>query len=337
MSLERYLEEGVKFCALGVDIDLSEDIYPSCFPNGCEIAQRPFFELPDPWLEWIGSIKYKEIVGSNLIIIKRVRSDQPTILDAEAREIQKMINRMYVGLMLVSPFALRRRPVMLTGGFENSMVSLRSQGDLDPPVASLVHMYPPLTLQDFKNAAEVEFAIREKFEPIAVAQKWIFSRYFEIYINARLSSDIFDRIHQFSRAIEGLLDSEPGRTKQRFKGRTELFLGSGYHDLMGEIYDIRSSVEHVRAHRYLDIANRESRLRLAEIEAVSEYIARNVLKRIIMNGDLHKYFFFGENISEFWRLSDVVRSRVWGFKIDPLDAIRGFDHSVVGDNELGLE
>jgi hypothetical protein len=33
---------------------------------------------------------------------------------------------------------------------------------------------------------------------------------------------------------------DPGKTKQKFKSRTELFIGPRHHDMMGEIYDVRS-------------------------------------------------------------------------------------------------
>jgi hypothetical protein len=32
-----------------------------------------------------------------------------------------------------------------------------------------------------------------------------------------------------------------GKTKRQFKSRAELFIGPGHHDLMGELYDVRSA------------------------------------------------------------------------------------------------
>jgi hypothetical protein len=41
-----------------------------------------------------------------------------------------------------------------------------------------------------------------------------------------------------------------------------LFIGPRHHDLIGDIYDIRSAVEHLHENKYLGEFNREVRLDL---------------------------------------------------------------------------
>jgi hypothetical protein len=72
------------------------------------------------------------------------------------------------------------------------------------------------------------------------------------------------RLHQFCRCIDGLILSEPGQGRNQFKSRTELFVGSRHHSLMGEIYAIRSDVEHLHEHKYLEVFDRPTRLDLAK-------------------------------------------------------------------------
>jgi hypothetical protein len=60
-------------------------------------------------------------------------------------------------------------------------------------------------------------------------------RCLQIYQEARKLFDPMDRIHQFSRCLEGLLATAPGQSKKQFKSRTELFVGPKHHETMGTI------------------------------------------------------------------------------------------------------
>ena len=104
-----------------------------------------------------------------------------------------------------------------------------------------------------------------------------------VYTEARTNREIVDRLHQYSRCIDGLILPDAGKTKQQFRSRTELFIGSGHHDLMGEIYDVRSAVEHLHENRYLEGFDRATRLDLLKKEAIIEHVSRTALARIIGN------------------------------------------------------
>lgn len=109
-------------------------------------------------------------------------------------------------------------------------------------------------------------------------------------MEARTTGDILERIHQDSRCIDGLILPKPGKTTQQFKSRSELFIGPGHHDTMGEIYDVRSAVEHLHENRYLETFDRQLRLELLKKEAIIEYIARTALAQIVVNSSLWPHF-----------------------------------------------
>ena len=92
----------------------------------------------------------------------------------------------------------------------------------------------------------------------------------EIYVKTRAIGELLDRIHQYCRCIDGPILPAIERTKRLFKNRTQLFIGSTHHDLMGGLYDIRSNVDHLRENRYLETFDREVRLDLVGKEAIVE-------------------------------------------------------------------
>ncbi len=59
---------------------------------------------------------------------------------------------------------------------------------------------------------------------------------------------------------------------------------------MGEMYEVRSAVEHLHEHRYLETFDREVRLGLLRKEVVAEHIARTTLARIATNDAIFHHF-----------------------------------------------
>jgi hypothetical protein len=164
---------------------------------------------------------------------------------------------------------------------------------------------------------------------------WRLSQALRIYREARTTADILDRLHQYARCIDGLILPDVGKTKQHFKSRTELFIGPRYHDMMGEIYDVRSAVEHLHENRYLESFDRETRLDLLKKEAIAEHIARTALGRIVGESNLWPHFANTTALATFWALPPAARQRIWGDPIKPLDALADFDPQSIHDNDLG--
>jgi hypothetical protein len=164
---------------------------------------------------------------------------------------------------------------------------------------------------------------------------WRLFRTLHVYTEARTAGEIVDRIHQYCRCIEGLILPAAGRTRQQFKSRTEIFVGLGHHDLMGELYDVRSAVEHLHENRYLESFDRETRLDLVKNEAIVEHVARMALARVIGDDTLWPHFANTPALEKFWALTPPERKKIWGDPIDPQTAIAAFDPQYIHDGLLG--
>jgi hypothetical protein len=104
---------------------------------------------------------------------------------------------------------------------------------------------------------------------------------------------------------------------------------------MGEIYNVRSAVEHLHENRYLESFNREVRLDLLKKEAIVEHIARTSINRIIGNRALWPHFANTTSLGAFWSLPDPERKRIWGEPIDPMVALADYDPKYIHDGVLG--
>jgi hypothetical protein len=104
---------------------------------------------------------------------------------------------------------------------------------------------------------------------------------------------------------------------------------------MGEIYEVRSDVEHLHEYRYLEMFDRDVRLELVRKEAIIEYIARKVLARIIGDPSLWRHFANTSALAAFWALPSSDRQQSWGTPFDPSEALAEFDPKYIHDGHLG--
>jgi hypothetical protein len=204
-----------------------------------------------------------------------------------------------------------------------------------PPFLAFFRGYPAVVNSDIQLAAQLGSRTEVLGTSRLKGGHWRLFRTLGIYRETRTVRDILDRLHQYARCIDGLILPDTGKAKQQFKSRTELFIGPRHHELMGDIYDVRSAVEHLHENRYLEGFDREIRLDLVKKEAIVEHIARTALAQIIGNPDLWSHFANTESLASFWKLAANERQQIWGEPIDPTVALADFDPQYIHDGVLG--
>jgi len=330
-----WINDGEKYGLVGLSVKLEGQILSEAIVPNLWVLADITFNIPRQWQEWLGSIRAKQVEDFNLFLLSKLPSVKPDILDDENHKLKQHAWLFYVGLLLVSTFAPAHQPIMLTGSRRAGEIDIRQQHDLDSPIPCLFRPYPPVLAKDIRLAAQ----LGEKLDALSTAPlsggHWRLFRTLNVYTEARTNNEILDRLHQYSRCIDGLILPDVGNTKRQFKSRTELFIGAHHHDMMGEIYDIRSAVEHLHENRYLEGFDRATRLDLVKKEAIVEHIARTTLARIIGNNMLWEHFANTSALAKFWALTETERRQIWGDPIDPMDAIIDFNPAYIHDGLLG--
>ena len=294
-----WIDDGEKYALVGLEVNQEGEPPPEQIAPNLWILTTTTFDVPDTWREWLGSIRAEEVAACNLFLVSKLASARSSILDDENQALQRSVGNFYVGLVLSAMFSPAQKPVMLTGSRENGEIGVRQQSNLDRPLPQTIRPYPPVTAEDILLGAELAQKLGSMQEAIGPDGHSRLFRTLHIYVKTRAMPEPLDRIHQYCRCIEGLIVPEIGKTKRRFKSRTELFIGPTHHELMGALYDVRSHVEHLHESRYLEPFDREVRLDLLEKDGIVEFIARTALVRIISNEALWPHFIHTAALNEF--------------------------------------
>lgn len=330
-----WIKDGEKYALIGLSVEIDRHLPTGKVAPNLWVLTDTTFNIPPHWREWLGSIRTEEVESCNLFLLTKLASLTPGVLDAENQKLQQRVHNFYFGLFLASPFAPTHRPVMLTGSRQDGEIDVRQQQDFDSPVPRIFPPYPPVAPKDIQLAAQLGERLDALPTTRPIGGHWRLVRTLNIYKEARTNGDILDRIHQYCRCIDGLILSDPGNTKRQFKSRTELFIGPRHHGMMGELYGIRSAVEHLHENRYLERFDRATRLDLVKKEAIVDHIAKKAIARILSNNTLLSHFANTATLAKFWELTVVERQRIWGDPINPLDAIADFDPKYIHDDQLG--
>jgi hypothetical protein len=330
-----WIDDGDKYAVIALAVKFHDSVQIQQMGPHHWVFADEGFRMPPHWREWLGTIRTQEVEGSNLFLLSKMRSQAPEIDDAETAEVKRHAGHFYAGLLLASPFAPARRPVMLVGYRRNGEINVRSQDDYEPAIPSTVRHYPAVTLAELQLAAK----LAEQIAALEIAPlnggHWRLFRVFHLYLEARTIRDNMDRLHQYCRCIDGLIVSKQGEAKKQFKSRTELFIGPRDHTLMGDTYDVRSDVEHLHENKHLEVFDRSARLELVKKLEMMEYIARSALARILLDHNLWPHFANTTALQAFWALGESERRRLWGNAVNPNDALADFDPRYISDGDLG--
>ncbi len=333
-----WLADGEKYDLIGLAVKIEENItFRELVPGLWAWTDTAALGLPAHWREWIGSIRAEEIEGCNLVLLAKMPSSSPEVLDGENQLLKTRVWTFYRGLLLASTFTPAHPPILFSGSRENGSFGVRECSTLEIPSLNIFRFYQPILAHDVARAAALAHYIRQ-LALLPANSTWRVFRAFAVYCDARMKHDLLDGLHQYCRCIDGLILSEPGKGKEQFKSRTTLFIGPSNHDLMGEIYAARSDVEHLHEYKYLEKFDRTVRLGLVKMEAIAEHIARNALAHVVGTPALWPHFGNTIALARFWKLEPADRQKIWGpSAIKTADALVGYDPQDLSDDVLGKQ
>lgn len=329
---------GHKFALLALPIrNLADALGATRLTDGLELMRKPPLAVPEQWRRWIGELGEKAVSDAAAYLLLSRPSVRPDVLDGENQELMQAICHFWDALLIVeTPYC--GDPQLLSGANVNGEIKVRSLQKLRTPARyaySQTAVVRLLDENDFKRAG----AIYERLCTLVQCKdyrrlKWAMSAFFDGIHESRHDR----RLHQFCRCIDGIICSRKGSGKRDFEARTALFIGAGHEGITGEIYLMRSAVEHLRpaTTEAAGCVNEKSRrTRVVERSVQAEAIARCCLARILLSDALLACYVTDDAIAAFWNLGQADREKAWGSALNFDAEISGaFDSTLISDREL---
>lgn len=306
-----------KFSLIAVDDCFSRIEDEVQLPDGTWILPKMPADVDAQWVRWIGETRAESLKDANLIILRRQTSEKPGILDGEHAELFQHVLDIFTVLQL-SSIVYYGDASAVQGSMEKGGVDIRQMVHLDHFYLSYKAPHMPVTLDRVIEAAEMAKIWRELVDAKTHER---FVRGGLILRDGYTHRFGQERIHQFARAVEALIQPEPFKTTKQFKNRPRTFgvNGKEFERVLFESYEMRCDVEHVHAADRFLKANYPD----YQIETIAgirtrqmETLARESYRRILTDASVRAYFETEDTLNAFWALDEKDRRKIWGKPID---------------------
>jgi hypothetical protein len=148
-----WLADGEKYALIGLEVKTEETIPFRELVSGLWAwTDTAALGLPAHWREWIGSVRAEEIEGCNLVLLAKMPSSSPKVLDGENGLLKTRVSGFYRGLLLASTFTPSHPPVLFSGSREDGSFGVRESLTLEIPS---LNIFPVLS-------AQIEYPGRDK-------------------------------------------------------------------------------------------------------------------------------------------------------------------------------
>jgi hypothetical protein len=293
--------------------------------EGLWALRRPPVDPDQYWREWLGSIRLDAVRDANFVLLAVMRSERPEVVDGENQVLLRRVDHVFHGLLLQGvPVYEPRGGASLTGGNRTGAPDVREFADLQTA-------YPSYGMASRISVGAAQLTRAERLARVLERlhsndEEWQrFRRGFAALFRGLRDDDGGRRLRLFVQALEGLIKPPIGESRRRFVHRCRTTIarpGAAAEQTLGQMYDIRSYVEHLHppldaltdvpgADR-LEVGRRRTRQ--------GEVLARFGFMHVLESPDLVEVFRSEDRIDAFWGRPDDERARLWGERLD-LEAV----------------
>ena len=280
--------------------------------------------MPSHWRDWVGSIRLEDLERASAHLVASAPIAGTADWEQAGLDLHTKVYRFYLGLLITTDFMAHKRGTLLVGSTPDDGPDVETLTEYE--ATYFVPGAPEALVSDRKirHAGRLAQAIAEIY---ARGTHERFGRILRCFLSSLRSTSYDDRIHQSVRCVEGFV--HPGRQyiKNTFTERSQFFTGRRYKDLLDNLYDIRSVVEHLHGpFRAVTAAGERERLLTLGLRAMqAESLARFCLKVVLSDERLWPHFADENAIEAFWALPERKRRLLWPSRLGIEAVTRMFD------------
>jgi hypothetical protein len=288
--------------------------------DGTWVLPKMPVPMDEWWVQQIGKIRAEQLTRANLVLIRRVVSAEPDILDGELTAIQDYLAELFAMLQLTRIVSYDYGHSIL-GSRTRNRITIRQMGQLEKLYVGLKAPQYPVTRARLDEAVEIADAWRGLVKAGTHARV---IRGAVVLRDGFLSFHGQERIQFFMRALEAVLLPRERKTAPDIKHRGQSLgiRSKAAEKMLYEAYQMRCDSEHMHAadrklrEEYPTATDAElediATLRVRQMEA----LARESYRRILTNDAIRDHFATDASIEAYWALQEHERSAIWGKGID---------------------
>ena len=321
------IQPGEAFALLAFRSRSEIDLAPAELLPDIYVSSSSTIGLDQFWRTELGNTQFENFQSCTLFLLAKDSASAPLTSEPP----QARVLRSYNGIILAERFGIEHEPFLITGLGLAGDVAVNQVSHLHPTRHIAADPWHKLSIAEVHRGLEMGEAI--KGYPWQGAHR--LNRVLSLYMNARTLLDWMDRLHQYTRCLDGLTVPPGGGTGKKFAERMTLLVGPAHQALFEDIYKIRGAIEHLRENDYTEPYSRAGRLELVKKAGIVEFVARSALVRILESPSLWTHFSNKAPLEAFWAMPLSDRGRLWGNVVDPMDGLIGFDEKYFSDQDLG--
>jgi hypothetical protein len=275
------------------------------------------FSLNAAWREWLGTIQADRLAASTLVILAHRASANVGVIDTENQALTEQCLSMLYALFLADVFHYDSG-LILSGSNDDGDVRVRQVSRLDTFILpngvtrirideSMIRRASIIAegIRDIHTSGSHHVRLRQGFHACREGLTEFYGA---------------ERLHQFVRAVEGVVKPKIGVTKKQFIDRGQVFAGNSAAaiSVLRQLYELRSLAEHLHPFgNALASYPPDQHERIALRRAYqAQLLASNVYERILSSGTLRALFSADDDIDAFWAQTRPQQILAWGKPID---------------------
>jgi len=286
--------------------------------DGTWVFDRIPLRLEDPWREWVGAIRFDNLKKANVVLLRRLRSTNPEVLDAEHEELARPAILLFTLLQLSGVLEYEGAHV-LKGSVSRGVSEVRQMSELPRFRHTRGSSRLPVDIDRLQGAVRLKKGLEQIDAPPYAAKRVI--RGLNVLMDGLKQRHGQERIHQFVRSLEGLILPETGKTRRQFAHRCQTFAKAGPEAkrILEEAFGMRSNTEHLNNwEQSLQAYAPDDREDVAlHRTRQMERLACVAYSRILGDAAVRSWFEIEQKQREFWTgVDDAARRTVWGVPFD---------------------
>jgi hypothetical protein len=307
-----------KFALVGFHTIRSADSLSSPISLGPGIwaCGRPPFVLSESWKQSLGEVRNILFDQCNVFLLAKMPSSRVENLDGENEKLKSTVYRLFETTLLTGSVRVFDTLFLVTGSHREYGPDARQLVEPPAPLSTPGAPADEVTPDMLREAASFVSSIGELEAMGGFAR---IGRIYRIHQRALQNPEPMESLHQFCRCVEGFILPDIARTTRQFRSRTELFVGPTFHRLMGQLYQMRSCVEHLRNIEAEDWPKdeRERRMCVLRERSFIEELSRCCIARFLASRDVWPHFRDEEALRKFWQTENTqLRASIWGRPFD---------------------